>query len=192
MLSMANISLPPKISLSRKVSSTLGDVRYTTTRDFDCALWAHSTYAYEGGYYCNSATSFVNTRRWRPYYTTPTPTPTPLSSARKGNAKPGLKSWEIGLICLAAGTVGATVIAREMARKKKHLGGLTRRKLNIPVVNAGVGTGVAAKPRPASPPVPVADSDSILPPSVTAMASPPRYSDEFGKTALEAEYRRRL
>lgn len=185
--------------LSSQVRHTIGMVSYETDSDFSCCRYYGSTIDYQGGYYCKSASGSCNTAKIARSWTTPTPTPTPSSSRGRPNDR--LEWWAILVICIIVSTILVAIFVFERRRRNKLKEALAsarkHNRVRLPVVN----TSTARDPPPnalPSPPVyrPRADdADAILPPPVTAMAPPPKYSEAVGsdveKTALEMEYRNR-
>lgn len=102
--------------------------------------------------------------------------------------------WELFILCLFLALFLTGLVFFERRRKKRWN---AVKRLAIPVVNKASTVGTS-RPRLASASMRQStayDDDAILPPPVTAMVPPPRYSDEFGKdaekTELEREYRTR-
>lgn len=187
-------------SLASKVEHTIGKVYYKTDQDFNCRLYYGSGWDYEGGYYCDSASSRFSTDNpikapSSPYSTpTLTPTPTPGSDGSTPLRAGRLMWWELFILCLFLALFLTGLVFFERRRKKRWN---AVKRLAIPVVNKASTVGTS-RPRLASASMRQStayDDDAILPPPVTAMVPPPRYSDEFGKdaekTELEREYRTR-
>ncbi|KAB2578791.1 Fungal trichothecene efflux pump [Lasiodiplodia theobromae] len=185
-------------ALSGQVRHTIGMVSYETDNDFSCCRHYGSTIDYQGGYYCKSASESCSTAKIALSWTTPTPTPTPTP---RGRSNDRLEWWALLIICMIVGAILVAIFVFEYRRRSRLKVALASARKHSRVRLPTVNTSTVRAPSPnALPPPPVYrpradDADAILPPPVTAMAPPPKYSEAVGseaeKATLEMEYRNR-